>query len=60
MKRVASALMVLALTNTAMADGPSDPVIEPKVIEAGTSSSGGDGWVVLIMTLAMFGTALTN
>lgn len=59
-KYVTSALLVVTLTSAAMADGLSDPVIEPDIIEAGTSSSGGDNWVIAIMTLAVFGTALTN
>lgn len=60
MKYVTSALLVVTLTSAAMADGLSDPVIEPDIIEADTSSSGGDNWVIAIMTLAVFGTALTN
>ncbi len=60
MKKLALAFVLSAAATTAFAGGTSEPVIEPEVIVAGTSSSGGDNWVGILMTLLTFGTALSN
>jgi len=49
-----------AFAGVACADGLSDPIIEPEIIEGATASSGGDNWVGLVMTLAVLGTALSK
>jgi len=59
MRPVFLAAAISAMAGMAWADGPSDPVIEPEVIEAETSS-GGDEWFGLLMTLVVFGVAATK
>ena len=41
MKKIALAAALSVATTTAFAGGMAEPVMEPAVVEAGTSSSGG-------------------
>ena len=55
--------LTIAASTYAWADGPSDPIVVPVMgaaeIEAATSS-GGDNWVGIMMTILLFGTALAS
>ena len=43
MKKIALAAALSVAATTAFAGGMAEPVMEPTVVEAGTSSSGGGG-----------------
>ena len=60
MKHFTLAMALAALTTPAFAGAVSDPVVEPKVSPAMVESSatGNDSWVVPLMTIILFATAL--
>ena len=61
MKHVILASALAMFATTAGASGLSDPVVAPTVIaDAATASAGSDEWVLIMMTLLVFGTALTQ
>ena len=44
----------------ASAGGLSEPAMDPAVVAADAASSGGDNWVGIVMTLLVFGAAVSN
>lgn len=60
MKTLILALVVLGTGLPALAGGLSEPAMDPAVVEAQTASSGSDNWVGIVMTLLVFGAAVSN
>ena len=58
MKKIFLATAFSAVALTARADGYSEPVIVPEIVVEDTVRSGGDDWVVIMMTLVTIGAAL--
>ena len=61
MKHILLASALTLAATAAYSGGISDPVVAPTVIaDAATASAGSDEWVLIMMTLLVFGTALTQ
>lgn len=62
MKNLAASLVFFAAVGAAHADGLSDPIVEPIVIAeaAAESSAPSAGFILGLMTLVVFGTAVAQ
>ena len=60
MKVLVIALAMFASVGSASAGGLTEPAMDPAVVAADTSSSGGDNWVGVMMTLLVLATAVSN
>lgn len=60
MKSLMAAVMVVGLACPAVAGGLSEPAMDVAVVAAETAASGQDNWVVILMTLLVFGAALAD
>ena len=60
MKKLGIALVVLGTGLPAVAGGLGEPTMDPVVVAAETSSSSGDNWVGVMMSLLVLGAALSN
>jgi hypothetical protein len=60
MKTALCAIVLAASVSPAIAGGLPEPTMDETVIIADTSSSGGDNWVGIMMTLLVFGSAIAG
>jgi len=60
MKTAFTVLALLGGLSPAFAGGMAEPVMDEAVILADTASSGGDEWVVIMMTVLVFGAAVAG
>lgn len=60
MKKLVMALLVVGSAGPVFAGGLTEPTMDPAVVAADTSSSGGDNWVGVMMSLLVLGAALSK
>ncbi len=59
MKKLLLTLALISAVSPALAGGLTEPAMDPAVVAAETSS-GGDNWVGVMMTLVVLGAALSK
>jgi hypothetical protein len=59
MKKLVIAFALIAAVSPALAGGLTEPAMDPAIVAADTSS-GGDNWVGVMMTLLVLGAALSK